>query len=171
MHAKAWTAAATLTLAATLPAAQAADIRFDATPLGGTSWRYDYAVTNTDLPGLDQFSIFFENSSFANLAVTASPAGWSSIVLQPNSEVDGLFDSLALIDSLPQGATVGGFSVTFDYLLDGTPGVQDFQIVDPFDSGAILQEGVTRPIPEPQSLALMLAGLAPMAWWARRRRR
>lgn len=170
MTAKAWFLAAALTLAAAVPTARAADIQFTATPLGGTSWRYDYVVTNDDLPALDQFSIFFEAASFANLVVSASPAGWSSIALQPDNGADGLFDSLALVDSLPQDASVGGFSVTFTFLAQGTPGSQPFAVIDPFDGGKILQEGVTRPIPEPQTLALLLAGLVPIAWWARRRR-
>lgn len=170
MTARAWFLAAALTLAAAVPTAHAADIQYTATPLGGTSWRYDYVVTNDDLPGLDQFSVFFEAGSFADLAVSASPAGWSSIALQPVDGADGLFDSLALINSLPQGGSIGGFSVSFTFLAQGTPGSQPFAIIDPFDGGKILQEGVTRPIPEPETLALLLAGLVPIAWWARRRR-
>lgn len=161
--------AAAVMLAAILPVAHAADIQFSATPLGGSTWRYDYVVTNDDLPALDQFSIFFEAGTFANLAVSASPAGWSSIALQPTATGGGLFDSLALDASLAQGASQGGFSVTFTYLAAGTPGSQAFAIIDPFE-GPVLQEGMTRPIPEPETLALLLAGMVPVAAWARRRR-
>lgn len=154
------------------PAAQAVDIAYTATPLGGTQWRYDYVVTNTDLPALDEFSVFFDRTSFASLVVAASPAGWSSIALQPTASLDGLFDSLALNNSLAMGASQGGFSVSFDFLGTGTPGAQSFQVIDPFNNNAVLQTGMTiAAIPEPQTLALLLAGIVPVAAWARRRRR
>jgi hypothetical protein len=162
---------AALLVATAYPAAHAVDIAYTATPLGGDNWRYDYLVTNSDLPALDEFSVFFDRTSYSNLAVTASPASWSSIALQPTSTLDGLFDSLALNASLPLGGSVGGFSVSFTYLAQGMPGVQGFQVVDPFNGSAVLQTGVTiAAIPEPQTLALLLAGIAPIAWWARRRR-
>lgn len=171
MTALARTLAAALTMAAILPAAQAADIQFSATPLGGTSWRYDYVVTNNDLPALDEFSILFEAGTFAELAVAASPPGWSTIVLQPVNGTGGLFDALALNESLPLGGSIGGFSVTFQFLAAGTPGAQPFMIIDPFSEGSpVIQEGMTRPIPEPQTLALLLAGLVPVVALARRRR-
>lgn len=164
--------AAALSIAALLPAARAADVQYTVTPLGGTQWRYDYVVTNTDLPALDEFSIFFDRTSFASLVVAASPAGWSSIALQPTASQDGLFDSLALNNSLAQGASQGGFSVSFSFLGTGTPGAQAFQVVDPFNNNAVLQTGMTiAAIPEPQTLALLLAGIVPVAAWARRRRR
>lgn len=170
MNAKAWALAATAAIAMTFPAAHAADIQYTATPLGGTAWRYDYVVTNDSLPGLDEFSVFFDAASFANLAVTASPPGWSSIALQPSETADGLFDSLALNASLAQGASIGGFSVTFTFLSQGTPGSQGFAVIDPFDNNRVLQEGLTRPIPEAQTLAMLLAGLVPVVAVARRRR-
>jgi hypothetical protein len=160
-----------LLIAAAYPAAQAVDIGYTATPLGGSSWRYDYVVTNSDLPALDEFGIFFDRASYSDLTVSASPASWSSIALQPTSSVDGLFDSLALNQSLPLGGSVGGFSVSFTYLASGMPGVQGFQVIDPFNGSAVLQTGVTiAAIPEPQTLALLLAGIVPIVGWARRRR-
>ena len=162
---------ALLALAAMVPAARATDIQYTATPLGGTSWRYDYVVTNDDLTaGLDEFSVLFAAASFANLVVSATPPGWSSIALQPAGTTDGLFDSLALNASLPLGASVDGFSVTFSFLGAGTPGSQPFVVIDPFNGNTILQEGITRAIPEPHTLALLLAGVVPVAAWARRRR-
>jgi hypothetical protein len=163
--------AAALLVASAIPAAQAADIAYTATPLGGANWRYDYVVTNDDLVGLDEFSVFFDRTSYSNLVVAASPAGWSSIALQPTAALDGLFDSLALNSSLPMGASLGGFSVSFTWLAQGMPGIQPFQVIDPFNGNAVLQTGMTiAAIPEPQSLALLLAGIVPLAWWARRRR-
>lgn len=164
--------AAMLLVASAWPAAQAADIAYTSTSLGGNSWRYDYVVTNDDLAALDEFSVFFDRASYSDLTVTASPASWSSIALQPTSALDGLFDSLALNRSLPLGGSIGGFSVSFTFLAQGLPGAQPFQIVDPFSSeNNVLQTGMTvAAIPEPQALALLLAGIVPIAWWARRRR-
>lgn len=170
MNAKAWALAATAAIAMTFPAAHAADIQYTATPLGGTAWRYDYVVTNDSLPGLDAFAISFDAVSFADLMVSASPTGWSSIALQPSVASDGQFNSLALDASLAQGASIGGFSVTFKFLSQGTPGSQGFAVIDPFDNNRVLQEGVTRPIPEPETLAMLLAGLVPVVAVARRRR-
>lgn len=162
--------AAALLIATAIPAAQAVDIVYTATPLGGSSWRYDYTVTNDDLQALDEFSVFFDRANYSNLAVTASPASWSSIALQPTSTLDGLFDSLALNNSLPLGGSIGGFSVSFTFLAQGLPGAQPFEIIDPFNGNTVLQTGMTAAIPEPQALALLLAGIVPVAWWARRRR-
>ena len=66
--------------------ASATLIEYDATNIGGNRWQYDYTVTNDTLAfAIEEFTIFFDEDSYANLAVSASPAGWDSLVAQPDS--------------------------------------------------------------------------------------
>jgi hypothetical protein len=150
------------------------------TSLGGSSWRYDYKVTNDSLTvDVEEFTIFFDYNHFSNLVVVSSPADWDSLVIQPDQVLpsDGFFDSLALIVGLAPGESVGGFSVSFTFAGVGTPGSQPFDIVDP-ETFAVLFSGVTalavqppNGVPEPGSLPLLLlAGLFAVAARLRGRR-
>jgi hypothetical protein len=154
--------------AATLQSAAATGIQYSTTSLGGSSWRYDYVVTNDSLASLDEFAIHFDPASFADLVHLASPAGWSTTVLQPGPGA-GVFDSLGVDAGIANGASLGGFSVSFTFLGTGTPGSQPFDIIDPFVvPPTILQSGVTTLVPEPAAALMLPAGLLAL-WMARRR--
>jgi hypothetical protein len=155
---------------------EATVITYDLTNLSANTWEYDYHVGNDTLSSdIEEFSVYFDFSSYANLMVTTplSPA-WDEIVVQPDTGIpdDGFFDALvALGPSIAPGTTQSGFSVKFDWLGAGTPGAQFFQVVDAitFD---VLDEGFTAPapasVPEPCAFLLALAGIAVVA--VRRRR-
>lgn len=158
----------------TLSVAHATVIDYTSTALGGNRWRFDYTIHNDTLAApLDEFTVFFNENLFANLADAAGPSGWDLLLIQPDTAIPaaGYFDGLALAGGIGAGAALGGFSVTFDYLGAGAPGAQLFSIVDPatFDE---LDSGVTQgpnSVPLPGSLPLMLAGMGAMAYWQRRR--
>ncbi len=155
---------AVLLLAAT--SASATTIEFTATNINNNRWQYDYTVANDTLGfAIEEFTIYFDLALYDNLTIAASPAGWDSLVIQsdPNIPADGFFDSLALVTGIAPGDTLGSFSVWFDYFGNGTPGAQNWDVVDPI-SFATLDQGVTQagnimPAPEPPTLALLLLGL------------
>ncbi len=155
-----------------LSVAHATTIDFTSTALSGDRWRFVYAIHNDTLGApLDEFTVFFDENLFANLADSAGPSGWDLLLIQPDTGIPaaGYFDGLALADGIALDDALGGFSVTFDYLGAGTPGSQLFSIVNPnsFDE---LDSGTTKrfSVPQPGTLPLMLAGMGALAYWQRR---
>lgn len=134
----------------------ASPIYYSATDLSDTVsgddlWRYDYRVANTTGISLESFAIVFDRSIYdfrltttpfgdeVNSGDYRSPAGWESLALptDPVLEEDGQFlinmvgfDPIGAIDNL---SAVTGFSVTFIWRGNGTPGSQLFHY---FEAGA-----------------------------------
>jgi len=113
-----------------------AQVSYTATDLNGSTWQYDYTITNSFVPtNVGEFTVFFTLGQYSNLSVETSPGTWSSIVAQPdpNLPADGFFDSQALNNGLAPGGTQSNFSVDFTWLGTGAPGPQTFDIVDTND--------------------------------------
>jgi hypothetical protein len=109
-------------------------ITYTATNVSGSTWTYQYALTNTAPTGvISEFTTWFDRAKYSNLSVVATPATWNSIAIQPDFGIpaDGFFDSLALGTGLGINASLTGFSVRFNYLASGTPGAQPFEIINP----------------------------------------
>lgn len=144
--------------------ARATTVTYETAHLGGTQWRYDYTVSNDTLAvAIEEFTLFFSHTAYANLLGATAPAGWDPLVIAPDAAIPaaGYFDALALAGGIAPGAALGGFSLIVDYLGSGTPPAQAFSVVDPV-SFAELDSGVTTAVsavPMPPSAALMLAGL------------
>lgn len=161
-------AAALLLLASlfALGRASAAVITYELTPEAGNRWTYQYMVSAAAAdPVIEEFTIFFDPALYANLQLVSAPPGWDALVIQPDQGLpaDGFFDALALAAGLAPGSSQGGFAVSFDFLGNGRPGAQNFDIVDPLtfatlSSGATRLEGATD-LPEPATAWLVGAPL------------
>ena len=153
--------------------AHATDIRYMAESLSGADWRYSYLISNDTLAvGIEEFTIYFDTSHYSNLAVNSSPAGWNSLVAQPDSNIpaNGFFDSLTFAQGIAPTSILGGFSATFTYLGSGTPGAQPFEIVD--SAFNVIDSRLTQaiPVPEPSQSWLFAAGLGLLAVTTRPKR-
>lgn len=143
-------------------------ISFTPTLVGGNQWIYNYTVASSvGDPAVDEFTVWYDQTLYTNLSVVASPVGWDPIVIQPDATIpaDGFFDALALITGISPGTSQSGFAVSFDFLGNGAPGTQRFDIVDP-NTFATLSTGLTSAaslppieVPEPNTLALAVLGL------------
>lgn len=151
-----------------LGSARAAVMTADYVQLDVTTWTLELQVVNDGAPAeITGFTVWFDETVFANLAVSASPAAWDSIVIQPDTTLEsaGFFDSVLIDPGQPLvfGERQGGFRVEFTFLGAGSPPMLPFEIVD-LDFN-VLYSGTTTPIPEPRAALLMLMGLA---WVVRR---
>ena len=159
-----WILAAALTLAC---AAQAATVSYSVNALGGDLWRYNYTLDNTaGAAAFDEFTVYFDLPGVSALVGFTSPAGWDSLIVQPDTNLPdaGYFDALHLAGAVAPGSTAAGFSVDFLVAPGQTPGAQRFDLVTSANSQPVFS-GITSAVPEPGSGALMLAGLAGVAGW------
>jgi hypothetical protein len=167
MHA--WKAAG-VALAATAFSfgANATDVSYDPTNVGGNTWQLSYDVTNNSLTvPISELTMYFNPSIFSDVAVgPTQPAGWKNPVavqsdpsFLPDLSGYGFFDTIASTNGIAVGGSLGGFTVLVDYSGTGTPGSQIFQIVDP-TTFTTLEQGQTKlSVPEPGTVGLLVLGL------------
>jgi len=134
--------------------------------LAGSQWMGDFVVTGDGSPSvINDFTIYFPDASFASLSLALSPAGWDSLVVQPDTTLHspGFLDSLALGTGIGTGASVGVFEVKFSFLGAGTPGPLRFDINDA--NFHAIYSGLTTvtAVPEPEIAWLLLIGLGAVA--------
>jgi hypothetical protein len=153
--------------------AQATTVSYQATQVGGSTWEYDYAVTNDSLgANIGEFTVFFTPGQYQSLQVQSSPGNWDPLAIQPDPGLpdNGFFDAAALDAGLAPGATASGFAVRFQWLGSGTPGSQPFDIVDPNNFAVPLESGNTvAAVPLPSSAPLIFSALVSFGFALRRR--
>jgi hypothetical protein len=148
-------------LAATALGTPKTKILYQAEELGTGRWQYTYEVINISLtPAIEQVTIWFDFGLYENLAVESSyppAADWSEIVLQPEPVLkdDGAYDARVLVTGIGPAEEVGGFAVSFDWLAQGSPGSQFYEIVNPVTLETIDSSWT---IPEPATLVLLCLG-------------
>lgn len=136
------------------------EIRYEVSDIGSGQWEYIYTVENIGLSGgIEEFTIWFDYGLYDNLAVTTpeTPPEWDQIVWQvePVLEDPGGYDAVATNLNIAMGTELSGFSVSFDWLGQGNPGSQYYEIIDPIDFHTI-ESGWT--VPEPATLFLIGLG-------------
>jgi hypothetical protein len=132
-------------------------------------WEYTYEVANIDLSvdgvpaAIKEFTIWFDPGLYANLVITTPAAlsnSWNQIIWQPEPVLydAGGFDGLAIGSNsgIAPGQSVKGFSVAFNWLGQGSPGAQDYEIINPLTFKTI--EPGTTIIPEPVTILLLGLG-------------
>src|SRR4051812_1549455 len=85
----------------TVARAYATTVAFDVVTLGTNRYEYTYKVTNDTLASdIQEFTIFFAVSQYADLSIPRPVAGWAEIIINPDlilgNPVEGFYDVLAL---------------------------------------------------------------------------
>ena len=148
--------------------ASAAIIDYELISLGGSSYRYEYAVTNDGSLGagvsVEIFDILFDTSLYDDLSlniVTLDPpaSDWDEYFLGSGIGIPSAYEAWTWSTGIADGDTVFGFAVEFGWLGEGIPGEQGFEVYDPLTFN-LLETGTTRSsveaVPEPNTLALFL---------------
>ena len=149
---------------------QATDL-VDTTP-GENLWQLDYTVSGSLAP-FNAINLLFAPSSYSDINVVSNsvPALLDTApVIQPDVGfgADGMLTLTALSNLGP--SFTGKIGVTFVWSQSTTPGSQPFELLDDgFSVTGTGQTTLTSAVPEPEMLAMMLAGLVVVAGAARRR--
>lgn len=158
-------------------ASQAAVITSQSTQVNGTTWRYDYTLSNNGAitSEIYLFDILFdpalyEEASLTIVSATGISSGWDELILASGTGVPAAYDVLATGGGIGQGESVAGFAVSFIWLGTGTPGQQGFEIYDPV-TFQLLGSGTTAAVPAPATLWLLGTGLLAAALRSARRTR
>jgi hypothetical protein len=127
----------------------------------GPLWELALTVGNDGAPAeIGHFTVYFDESLFSALQLTSSPAGWDSLVIQPDLAIPaaGYLDALVTPPQAPlaAGQSQGGFKLSFAYSGIGAPGSLPFDIVS--ENYDVLYHGQTVAVPEPATALLGLAG-------------
>lgn len=165
--------------AALSSAANAMQIDYTATSLGGNSWRYDYTLDNA-VPSavFNEFTVYFPWPGTVSIDNTVSAGGWGVFVAQTDPSIPdgGYVDWLNFAGSVPGGSVISGFSIDFTADVGVTPGAQAFDLIaSDANTGAfaVVYSGHTVPangtVPEPETLLLVATGLAAAAVRSRKR--
>jgi hypothetical protein len=165
-------------------------ITYNVTLAGGTTndYIYTYVITNNgSLPGnapVQALDIYFDPSLFSQSSLSIlppDPPTWTELILNSVGTPPASYEDFAALDAETTGAGLAvGQSITLSvevqYLGQGTPGPQPYDIWNPasFSQGPVETgtAGVAS-VPEPSTAGYMLLGilLAGTAWKARRSRR
>lgn len=133
------------------------EVWYEVNDLGSGRWECTYEVENVGLAeGVEEFTVWFDFGLYDNLLVeTSGPLslGWNEIVVQPEPVLsdDGFYDAVTLADIIEIGESEYGFAVSFDWLGQGQPGSQYYEVVDPV-SYETIADGWT--VPEPGTIVL-----------------
>jgi hypothetical protein len=159
-----------------LPSANAIVITYQATVIDAAAdlWQYDYYLDEWTYGEFSGFIIYFPsdlyflNYDYDNgVFPPAVNDDWDPLVFQPGFSGDPFeYDVLALTEN---PSLADPFKVEFTWLGTGIPGSQEFAVYD--SSYDLIESGKVAPVPEPATLALLIAGLGALGTAARGRRK
>ena len=164
---------AAVTVLAVSGAAAATDVRFAATNLadivsGQDLWRYDFTVLG-GLGDSESVNVLFGPTDYGQLQVISADARLlpSAIDPLPSLPADGIL-SLFAAGTIAASDPAPAAALQFVWMGSGAPGAQPFEKLN--DSFNLVATGVTSPVPEAGTGAMLAAGLAGLAWLGRRNR-
>ncbi len=137
------------------------EIQYEVQQTSPSRWQYTYNVKNINLPaGIEELTIWFDYGLYDNLLIeTQEPlaSAWDELAIQPEPLLgdDGFYDALSLSAPIFTGESIKGFSVSFDWLGQGLPASQFYEIINPATFQTI-DSGFTTP--EPSTLLLLGLG-------------
>jgi len=144
--------------------AYATQVQYDVNNIGSNRWEYTYTITNDTLTqDIQELAIYFDYGLYGNIAISASPVDWDTIAIEPDFifgiPEDGFIDTLALTAGLPQGASLSGLIVSFDWYGTNNPNSQRFAVLDS-TTYETLYTGSTTPaqsssVPESSTIVLI----------------
>lgn len=111
-------------------------------------YRYTYTVTNDGSLGsqvaVKLFDIQFDTTLYNESTLTITPlqGDWDEMVLSSMPGDPPAYDAFSSVSGIPAGQNETGFSIEFDWLGNGEPGTQRFEIYDP-GTFALLESGTT----------------------------
>ncbi len=131
---------------------QALSLLYDVKPVSGNTWEYTYTADNTaSATTVEEFTTYFDYTSYNSLNSTATPTGWDPLAIQPDPGLpdDGFYDALSTTGGLAQGEKQGGFTVQFNYTGNDIPSGQYYEVVDPATFAPLFSGTTTRSMPDP----------------------
>ncbi|MEN6384196.1 MAG: hypothetical protein ABFD79_03265 [Phycisphaerales bacterium] len=136
---------------------QATVIKYSFNNLDSGNFEYVYTITNDTLTvPIEQLTIWFDQQFYNNLQIVFQPHlanDFDEIILPATGLGVPLgYDVLAISGGINIGQSVSGFSIRFNWLGDGLPGTQHYEIIVPATNHTI-DSGFT--IPEPATLLLL----------------
>lgn len=156
--------------------AEAAVIDYQVTNVSGSTWRYDYTVSNNGAITSEIYlfdilfdPVLYDEDSLAVVSDSGLTFSWDQIILASGVGVPAAFDALVDGGGIGTGESISGFAVTFTWLGAGTPGPQGFEIYDP-QTFELLGEGTTTVVPLPATAWLFATGMAGAIRRAKRRK-
>jgi hypothetical protein len=154
-----------LTLLSVSYSANAVYIEYELNLVNGNTYQYDYTIFNDDIAaGIEEFAVYFDAFATENLVAVAMPVGWDVFLAPPDILIPGGDDGFAdfFIDLAPPidfNASLGGFSVQFDWLgASSGPVAQAFEVYDA-NFNVVASGSTLSSVPEPATLAMILIGL------------
>ena len=141
-------------------------ITFVSTPQvdGSVEFKYSIDTTGFDIP-FDQLTLYFDRGLYASVSIIDVPTAWDAIVVQRDLvlESDGFFDALFAKTYTATEPLIDMFTLQVQLVSGMSESEQRFELLTS-DPLTVVAEGFTTratPVPEPSSLALVLA-----AWLA-----
>jgi hypothetical protein len=110
--------------------------------VGEDLWSAAFSLSG-DIPTLDQgFTVYFDASTYRNLtgSFAAAANDWDVLLIQPDDilTAPGFLDALSLV---VQPSFKGAFTVNFQFLGNGTPGAQSFEVYSLANGFTIVESG------------------------------
>lgn len=144
------------------PSATATIVTSSATQLNTEEnlWQIDYSISDYDAATAYGLDIYFDYSDYENITLISTESNWSADVFPPDTiigeEEDGILDIYTEVYT--SGLLSADFSVTVNWLGQGTPSNQTFEIYD--TNYDVIESGTTSAVPVPGSFLLLFSGLS-----------